>query len=44
MPRYAFRAFDRNNNGSVDFDEFLFSISATSEGNLDDRLAFAFDL
>lgn len=42
--RYAFDTFDANNDGTIDFDEFLLSISATSQGNLDDRLAVAFDM
>ena len=44
ISRYAFATFDINNDGSIDFEEFLLSISATSQGNLDDRLAVAFDL
>lgn len=42
--RYAFDAFDDNNDGTIDFNEFLLSVAATSGGNLDDRLAVAFDL
>lgn len=42
--RYAFDTFDANDDGSIDFDEFLLAISATSQGNLDDRLAVAFDM
>ena len=42
--RYAFDTFDTNDDGTIDFNEFLLSIAATSQGNLDDRLAVAFDL
>jgi Ca2+-binding EF-hand superfamily protein len=44
MLRYAFGTFDTDNNGIIDFDEFLLAISATSQGDLDDRFAVAFDL
>ncbi len=42
--RLAFDTFDTNDDGTIDFDEFLLAISATSQGNLDDRLAVAFDM
>ncbi|CAF0854313.1 unnamed protein product [Rotaria sordida] len=42
--KYAFDTFDTNNDGTIDFEEFLLAISATSQGNLDDRLAVAFDM
>ncbi|CAF0938676.1 unnamed protein product [Adineta steineri] len=42
--KYAFDVFDKNNDGVIDFEEFLISISASSEGDLDDRLQIAFDL
>lgn len=42
--RYAFATFDANNDGSINFDEFLLAISASSQGDIDDRLAVAFDL
>jgi len=42
--KYAFDTFDTDNNGTVDFDEFLLAIAATSQGNLDDRLEVAFDM
>jgi Ca2+-binding EF-hand superfamily protein len=44
MLRYAFDTFDSDDNGTIDFDEFLLAISATSQGDLDDRFAVAFDL
>ncbi|CAF0765084.1 unnamed protein product [Rotaria sordida] len=42
--KYAFDTFDSNNDGAISFEEFLIAISATSQGNLDDRLAVAFDM
>ncbi|CAF1556317.1 unnamed protein product [Rotaria magnacalcarata] len=42
--KYAFDTFDANGDGSIDFDEFLLAISATSHGDIDDRLAVAFDM
>jgi len=42
--RYAFNTFDKNNDGKIDFEEFLLSVSATSQGDLDDRLGTAFNL
>ena len=42
--RYAFATFDANNDGTIDFDEFLLAIAATSQGNLDDRLGIAFEM
>ena len=42
--RLAFDTFDTNDDGTIDFDEFLLAISATSHGDLDDRLSVAFDM
>ena len=42
--RYAFDTFDANHDGSIDFEEFLLAITATSQGDLNDRLEVAFDL
>lgn len=42
--KFAFDTFDQNDDGSIDFDEFLLAISATSQGDLDDRLSVAFDM
>jgi neurocalcin delta len=42
--RYAFATFDANNDGTIDFDEFLLAIAATSQGDLDDRLEVAFEM
>ncbi|CAF1046806.1 unnamed protein product [Didymodactylos carnosus] len=41
---YAFTSFDRDNNGKIDFTEFMFAIALTQSGDLDDRLALAFDM
>ena len=42
--RFAFDTFDANHDGSIDFDEFHLAISATSQGDIDDRLSVAFDM
>ena len=42
--RYAFATIDANNDGTIDFDEFLLAIAATSQGDLDDRLEVAFEM
>ncbi|CAF2137610.1 unnamed protein product [Rotaria magnacalcarata] len=41
---FAFSMFDANHDGTIDFDEFLLAIAATSQGSLDDRLEVAFDM
>ncbi|CAF2037091.1 unnamed protein product [Rotaria magnacalcarata] len=42
--KHAFSTFDTNQDGSIDFEEFLLAISVSSRGNIDDRLAAAFDV
>ncbi|CAF5017350.1 unnamed protein product [Rotaria sp. Silwood1] len=42
--KHAFTTFDKNNDGAIDFEEFLLAIAATSQGSIDTRLAFAFDV
>jgi Ca2+-binding EF-hand superfamily protein len=42
--RRAFATFDTNNDGAIDFDEFILAIAATSQGDLDDRLEIAFEM
>ncbi|CAF3733332.1 unnamed protein product [Rotaria sp. Silwood1] len=42
--KYAFDAFDQNDDGTIDFTEFLLCVAATKGGDIDQRLAFAFDL
>ncbi len=44
MFRLAFETFDSNDDGTIDFDEFLLAISATSQGDINDRLSVAFDM
>ncbi len=44
ISRYAFDTFDADHNGTIDFDEFLLAVSATSQGDLDERLSVAFDM
>ncbi|CAF1464091.1 unnamed protein product [Rotaria sordida] len=42
--KYAFNTFDANNDGTIDFQEFLLAIAATSQGSIDDRLSFIFNM
>ncbi|CAF3389459.1 unnamed protein product [Rotaria sp. Silwood1] len=42
--KYAFDAFDKNDDGTIDFSEFLLSFVATKGGDVDERLSAAFDL
>ncbi|CAF4854772.1 unnamed protein product, partial [Rotaria socialis] len=42
--KYAFATFDANNDGTIDFDEFLLAIAATSQGDVNDRLEVAFEM
>jgi len=42
--RHAFATFDTNNDGTIDFDEFLLAMAATSQGDLNERLGFAFEM
>ncbi|CAF1604096.1 unnamed protein product [Rotaria magnacalcarata] len=42
--KYAFSTFDANNDGTIDFDEFLLAIAATSQGDINDRLEVAFEM
>ncbi|CAF2752111.1 unnamed protein product [Rotaria sp. Silwood2] len=42
--KYAFSTFDRDNNGTIDFTEFMLAIALTQSGDLDERLALAFDM
>ncbi|GME67584.1 unnamed protein product [[Candida] boidinii] len=39
---YAFEAFDYNNNGYINFKEFIMSLSITSRGTLEEKLKWSF--
>jgi Ca2+-binding EF-hand superfamily protein len=44
MARHAFRAFDSDKNGYVDFGEFLIAYVATNTGDPREKLKYVFDI
>ena len=41
---YVFKCFDTNNNGSIDFNEFLIGFALTSTGDPRTKLEYAFEI
>jgi Ca2+-binding EF-hand superfamily protein len=36
--------FDVDDDGAIDFNEFIVAVAVTSQGDLDDRLEIVFDM
>ncbi|XP_064630271.1 Kv channel-interacting protein 1-like isoform X8 [Lineus longissimus] len=41
---YVFNTFDKDNNGTINFEEFVMGLSVLSRGSLHEKLQWAFDL
>ncbi len=41
---YIFECFDSDNNGTINFNEFMIAYALTSRGDYEDKLNYAFDL
>ncbi|CAF1509276.1 unnamed protein product [Rotaria magnacalcarata] len=42
--KYMFALFDMKDDGEIDFKQFLIAVSSRSQGSLDNRLGFLFDM
>ena len=42
--KYVFRAFDKDNDGHIDFGEFLLAINITSSANPEEKIRWAFNI
>ena len=44
IANYVFKGFDKDNNGSINFNEFLIAYALTSRGDQKQKLEYAFEL